>query len=167
MKTWIGIDPGLSGAVARVTDDGQADVFDVPTLSVKASGGKMKTILNEAAMVHLLRLFDGKFHATIENVHAMPGNGIRKPSPSSMFSFGQGFGTWLGILAALEVPYTRVEPKRWKALMLDGLNKGDKDSSRQRALQLFPQLAGELKFKKDADRAEALLIAEYGRRHGA
>ena len=40
----------------------------------------------------------------------------------------------------------------------------DKDSSRARALELWPERAELFKRKKDADRAEAALLAEWGRR---
>lgn len=161
---FVGIDPGLGGAIAFVWGDGTRPlVFDTPTLEVKR-GRSVKRIHNEAAMAGILRECSNAMHATIEAVHAMPGNGLRQPSISSMFNFGQGYGTWLGILAALGIAHDRVPPRRWKEVMLAGLIRGEKDNSRMRALQLWPALADELKRKKDDGRAEALLLAEYGRR---
>jgi len=150
----IGIDPGLDGAVAYLGGESGAGVLDSPSLRV---GTKRQH--DPAGMVRLIRAYDGcELHATIEAQSARPGQGV-----TSMFSAGKGFGLWLGILAALNVPYTLVTPQRWKAAMLDGMAR-DKDASRLRATQLWPALAAQLALKKHHGRAEALLIAEHGRR---
>lgn len=154
----IGIDPGLDGAVAVLTG---ADLvlFDTPTLNVKgASGNRREYHLN--AMAGFLRMYAARATAYIENVHAMPGQGVR-----SMFTMGLGLGAWMGILAGLEIPVTRVTPQRWKGVMLDGMGK-DKDAGRLRAMQLRPNDASRFERKKDDGRADAYLIAEYGRRIG-
>jgi crossover junction endodeoxyribonuclease RuvC len=107
-------------------------------------------------MVQLLRPYaDGRAHAVIEEAQAMPGQGVR-----SMFTIGVGFGVWLGLLATLDIPYTRVRPSVWKPSM--GLRGQDKEAARLRAQQLFPQ--ADLRHKRDHGKAEALLLAEYGRR---
>ena len=83
----------------------------------------------------------------------MPGQGVR-----SMFTVGVGFGVWLGLLGALEIPYTRVQPAVWKRKL--ALQNSDKETARLLAQQLFP--AADLRLKKHHDRAEALLLALYG-----
>jgi hypothetical protein len=83
----------------------------------------------------------------------MPGQETR-----STFTVGLGFGIWLGVLAALALPYTRVRPAIWKRAL--GLGK-DKEQARLRAMQLFPQ--ADLRRKRDHGRAEALLLAWWGR----
>jgi hypothetical protein len=45
----------------------------------------------------------------LEESQAMPQQGTR-----SMFVTGVGFGLWLGILAAVQLPYTRIRPAVWK-----------------------------------------------------
>ena len=67
-----------------------------------------------------------------------------------------------GVLAGLGIPYELVTPQKWKRAM--GVPSGDKSSSRPVALRLFPSLAAELRLKKDHGKADALLIAGYGRR---
>ena len=149
----IGIDPGLTGAVA-VLPEGR--FFDTPVAQVKKGGKKVYLV---ADMVSILGIVDRQnAHVYIEDVHAMPGQGV-----SSSFSFGRGFGLWEGIVAALGIPYTLVSPVRWKRAMMDGMGK-EKGASRVRAGQLFPHLANQLTRVKDHGRADALLIAEYGRR---
>src|SRR5207249_11958301 len=88
----------------------------------------------------------------LEEAQSMPGQGVR-----SMFTVGMGFGRWLGILAAVGLPYTRVRPQVWKRTL--GLGK-DKEQARLRAQQLYPG-AGQRR-KKDQGRADALLLAHYG-----
>ena len=74
----------------------------------------------------------------------------------------------LGALEAtiqlLEVPMTIVEPTAWKKF--HQLRGGDKEASRQRALQLFPAAHALLARRKDHGRAEAALIALAGVNHG-
>ena len=87
----------------------------------------------------------------------MPGQGTR-----SMFVCGYGYGCWLDILAALQVPYTAVRPGVWKRRL--GLG-ADKEQSRLRAQQLFP--GADLRRKRDHGRAESLLLAYWGWRTAA
>jgi len=105
-------------------------------------------------MVALLTPYAGAgLQVLIEASQAMPGQGVR-----SMWTTGYGYGLWLGILAALQLPYTPVRPVVWKKAV--GLGK-DKEQARLRAQQLFP--AADLRRKRDHGRAEALLLAWYGR----
>lgn len=156
----IGIDLGLGGAVA-VFDDGEPfGLHDMPVLDVGA-GKKTKREYNLAELSNLLKKHtDGEKRvlAILEKVHAMPGQGV-----SSMFKFGFGAGAVEGVLAALQIPYEKVAPVRWKKVMMGDMGK-DKDAARQRAIQLFPDMSQQMSRKKDHGRAEALLLAEYLRR---
>ncbi len=156
---FVGIDPGLSGALAAVTDSGDfVSVHDTPTLTVKKGGGKKRVYL-ESEMVKIVEGLMTCYEIRlvgIENVHAMPKQGV-----VSVFSLGTGFGLWLGIIAALKLPYERIETGKWKREM--GLASGsDKNASIITAGRLFP--TAPLSRKRDSDRAEALLLAEYLRR---
>lgn len=138
----LGIDPGKSGAFALISPGNeQVSVHDF-------------TEFND--VVKLLSGYDIR-HAFIEKVHAMPGQGV-----CSMFSFGENFGTWKGILIALQIPFTQVAPQTWKKSMLKDMPK-EKSSSVQRCLQLYPQMVDSFKRKKDHNRADAILIASYGK----
>jgi len=158
---FLGIDPGISGAVAAVSDAGIViAVADTPSILVK-KGPKNRNVYMASGMVDILADIQAKENVravALENVHAMPGQGV-----TSMFSMGMGFGIWLGILAALKLPHDRIEPVVWKRAM--GIPSGtDKSGSVTRALQLFPEASRDLQRKKDHGRAEALLLAEYLRR---
>jgi hypothetical protein len=152
---YLGVDPGFSGALAMIHLD-TVKVWDAPTLTV---GEKRQMDLH--AMRTLLAQWQGvaaQVRVFIEKVHSMPGSSGR-----SMFTFGQGYGEWRGEVVALGYSLTVVEPARWKGAMMDGLGK-EKDAARYRAALLFPQVAHMFSRKQDDGRAEALLIAEYGRR---
>ena len=152
-----GIDPGLEGAVALITYWGDVVLLaDTPVLKIQV-GKSIKSEYNETAMSNLFTN-EGIIRiqrVVIEDVHAMPGQGV-----VSVFRFGVGYGLWRGILTAHKISYDRVPPQTWKRVMMEGLGK-DKDASLLRAQQLFP--TADLHLKKHHGRAEALLMAEYGR----
>ncbi len=154
---FIGIDPGFDGAVAVLDDDGPVvAVCDTPTLVVTGAGDKSKRVYNVSAMLDILAPYAGiPARVMLEQVHAMPGQGVR-----SMFVFGEGLGLWQGILAALQIPYEMVPPRRWQSILLHGMGKG-KDAARVKAMRLFPTV--DLSLKKHAGRADAILLAEYSR----
>jgi len=153
----IGIDPGQTGAVAVILGNGAVHLHDTPTESVKKGKGN-KTEYLPSAMADIIADYEKHdIHVFLESVHSMPGQGV-----SSTFNFGKGYGIWIGILAALNIPYTLVTPQAWKKVMM--LGNSDKDAARGRAQQLFPESSKELSLKKHIGRADALLIAEYGRR---
>lgn len=159
----IGIDPGLDGAVSIIYENGGVVFFDTETLDI-VSGRKKKREYNINANADILRLplqvfTKGNIVVILEKIHSMPGQGVR-----SMFSMGEGFGMWKGIIAGLNLSMELITPQKWKKAMMDGMGK-EKDASRQRAIQLFPQCSENLKLKKHHGRADALLIAEWGRRN--
>ena len=145
-KSYIGIDPGASGAVALLTTDGEALVEDYPGDAVAAAD-----LIRQWRAVHKIEL------ACLESVHAMPKQGV-----SSMFKLGQNFGSWQGILAALGIPHVLVRPQAWQAGVL---SKGDgpdtKTQSLAAARRRWPDL--ELTRKKDHGRADALHLAAHAR----
>ncbi len=166
---YIGIDPGLDGALAfiwycSVRDRPPVtvvDVADAPTVTVEKSNRKNKREYVIAEMASQLRTvldYPALPYAVIEKVHAMPGQGV-----SSMFSMGYGCGLWEGLLAAFRIPYQRVTPQAWQKVMLAGEGRG-KDAARLAAQRLYPKEAYRFEQKKDDGRADALLMAEYCRR---
>jgi crossover junction endodeoxyribonuclease RuvC len=151
-KYWLGIDPGLQGAVAILDAAGAlVALHDVPTLTLVTSRGTRHEY-DLPGMAALLAPYGQNAHVLIEEAQAMPGQGVR-----SMFMIGLGFGAWLGMLGAFGLAHTRVRPAVWKRRL--GL-PGDKEAARLRAIQLFP--AADLRRKHDHGRAEALLLAYWG-----
>ena len=150
----IGIDPGLSGAIAVLDDQKVKRIFDMPVMS---EGKKNKRQLNSALLVSLLKENINSKEDTIivvEQVNAMPGQGV-----TSMFNFGQTFGAIKGISAALGLPIFFVRPAKWKKHF--ELINSTKDASRTKAIEMYPALSDELSKKKDVNKSDAILIARF------
>lgn len=155
----LGIDPGLSGAAALVHAP-QCNplaarilaLHDMP-LGAAKQGKTIKNHLDLAALAKLMALpvFDMPDAAAIEEVHAMPGQGV-----TSMFRFGYAAGAVAGIAAAHGLPVHFIRPQEWQTLA--GVRQG-KGASRLRASQLFPAHAAAFGRVKDHGRADAALIA--------
>ena len=150
----IGIDPGLSGAIAVLENNKVLNIFDIPVMS---EGKKNKRQLNSAHLVNLLKENINKEEevaVVVEQVNAMPGQGV-----TSMFNFGQTFGAIKGICAALELPIFFVRPSKWKKHF--ELINSSKDSSRTKVIEMYPSISSRLSRKKDVNKADAILIARY------
>ena len=150
----IGIDPGLSGAIAILEDNKIKELFDMP---VMPDGKKNKRQLNSALLVKLIKNSIKNLDDTVmivEQVNAMPGQGV-----TSMFNFGQTFGAIKGICAALGLPIFFVRPAKWKKHF--ELINSSKDSSRTKAIEMYPTLSNQLAKKKDVNKSDAILIARF------
>ena len=141
----MGIDPGVSGAVAFYFPDypTRISVYDVPSVGKE---------INAPALAQLIKQYKPTI-CYIESVNAMPKQGV-----TSSFNFGQAYGCVRGVVAAAGVPTVLVTPRKWKAFFaLDS----DKEKSRRLAIMKWPN-GGHFNRKKDDGRAEAALIALYG-----
>ncbi len=154
MKVVIGIDPGVTGAIAVLNAENRSivELVDMPTApdrngrKQKVSGSGIARLLNPYPKDSVQRVF-------LERVSAMPGQGV-----TSMFNFGRAFGAAESAIAALSLPLSYVTPQQWKrSARLIGQHK---DASRGRVLDLYPD--ADVRRKKDNGRADAVLIALYG-----
>ena len=153
----FGIDPGISGAISILENKKVIEVFDMPTM---IDGKKNKKQVNGSQVTNIIkgRLKDNKDNkegiVVVEHVNAMPGQGV-----TSMFNFGQSFGVIKGICSALSLPIYFVRPSKWKKHF--NLIKTNKDASRTKVIDVYPEISSKLSRKKDANKAEAILIARY------
>ena len=150
----IGIDPGLSGAIAILDDSKIKELFDMP---VMPDGKKNKRQLNSALLVKLINDNIKNLENTVmvvEQVNSMPGQGV-----TSMFNFGQTFGAIKGICAALGLPIFFVRPAKWKKHF--ELINSSKDASRTKAIEMYPSISDQLSKKKDVNKSDAILIARF------
>ncbi len=151
----IGIDPGLTGAIAILEDKKVINLLDMP---VMAEGKKNKRQLNSAQLVNIIKentlKKEEEIVVVVEQVNAMPGQGV-----TSMFNFGQTFGAIKGVCAALELPIYFVRPSKWKKYF--ELINSSKDSSRTKTIEMYPTLSNQLSKKKDVNKSDAILIARY------
>ncbi len=147
-----GVDPGLTGAIALLHDDGRFfGVFDMPTM---AKGSGKKRCVNAADLSKILSdQHEMTVKVVLERVSAMPKQGV-----SSVFSFGESYGVCRGVVAALGIPLEQVTPQAWKKKF--SLIGKDKDAARTLAIETWP--LAPLSRKKDQGRADALLIAKFG-----
>jgi crossover junction endodeoxyribonuclease RuvC len=90
----------------------------------------------------------------IEQVSAMPGQGV-----TSMFNFGQSFGVIKGVCSAMQLSMHFVRPTKWKKYF--SLIKSEKDASRTKVIEIHPYISSKLSKKKDANKADAILIASF------
>jgi crossover junction endodeoxyribonuclease RuvC len=154
----IGIDPGLSGAIAVINGNDDLIIFDMPTMTVERNG-KAKRQVSASVLAQILKTAKSDdCHVFVEKVSAMAGQGV-----TSVFSFGRSFGMIEGILAALHMPVTYVAPATWVKAVHRGAGK---DASRSRAMELFPDNQADFKRVKDDGRSDASLIAYWGKHHG-
>ena len=152
----IGIDPGINGAICLFKDGKIVDVFEMPKMAV---GKKNKSQVNASQIFNeIQKAVEGedktKVIAVIEQVSAMPGQGV-----TSMFNFGQSFGVLKGICSAMQLPTYFVRPAKWKKYF--NLINSEKDASRTKAIQIFPYISSQLSKKKDANKADAILLASF------
>jgi crossover junction endodeoxyribonuclease RuvC len=151
----IGIDVGVNGALSIVGATGDLiAVFDMPCL---ADGPKGRRAINAALLAELV----AKAHATqafVESIGPRPQEGA-----VGAFSFGRCKGIVEGVLAALDVPVRFIAPPVWKRIIGIPPGKvGTKDMARSEAIRRWPHHAALFARVKDADRAEAALIAIAG-----
>ena len=150
----IGIDPGLSGAIAVMHNKKVINMYDMP---VMAEGKKNKRQLNSSQLVNILTdniSGDEEAIVVVEQVNAMPGQGV-----TSMFNFGQTFGAIKGVCAALKLPIFFVRPSKWKKHF--ELINSSKDSSRTKVIEMYPTLSAQLTKKRDVNKSDAVLIAKF------
>ena len=150
----LGIDPGVSGALSVYEHKKLVEVLDMPTMS---EGKKNKKQINSAQLsLEIKKRINGSNEnaVVIEHVTAMPGQGV-----TSMFNFGQSFGVIKGICSALNLPVYFVRPVKWKKHF--NLIGSSKDASRTKAIEMFPSFSDNMARKKDANKADAILIGRY------
>ena len=152
----IGIDPGISGSICFFKD---GKILEVIEMSTMTDGKKNKKQLNGAQIFNEIkkRIINNELRdirVIIEQVSAMPGQGV-----TSMFNFGQSFGVIKGICSAMELPIFYVRPAKWKKHF--NLINSEKDASRTKVIDMFPIISNKLSRKKDNNKADAILIAQY------
>jgi hypothetical protein len=154
--TFIGIDPGLHGALAWMDGERrQIEVRDCPLTAGEYDFFGMWKAFETACA-------SGPAIVVMEKVHSMPSDG-----KASAFSFGVGYGAWLAICGMFRIPPNLVAPQTWKRVMLAGI-ANDKRAEAMALKQRFQghpicaQLHGPRGGLRDG-RVDALFLAEYAR----
>lgn len=163
----IGVDPDVSGAIAvlRPTENDDNDsqssalVFDSPHVKVLI-GKRTRRRLDAKSIVHLLKSFNAPIGTTAYLEQSIP---FPQDGKQGWWSGGFGYGLWIGVLVASGFTVVPVPSAVWKNEFRLCGSRTSKDDSRQLASTLYPSMSPLLKRKKDHGRAEALLIAAYGK----
>jgi crossover junction endodeoxyribonuclease RuvC len=157
---FVGIDPGKSGNVCILYPSKKLEMYETPVNDKQYDIPRMYAILKGIKEVSK----DCGLYLVMERSTAMPGQGS-----VSMFSFGMGFGIWLGLINALEISYALVHPRTWTKYMLEGAPGEGKDRAFSVARRLFPEWKPRVSRKGDIpkvekEKADAILLADYARR---
>ncbi len=150
----LGIDPGVSGAIAILSDAGELmAIEDMPALP---DGAKGRQAVNAPLLAAIVRASNAS-RAYCELVGPRPGDGA-----VGAFGFGRSRGVIEGVLGAAGVPVVMIAPPVWKRAAGIAPGRENKDAARAAAIARWPALAGLFARKGDVDRAEAALIALAG-----
>ena len=141
-RVFIGIDPGVSGGIGIIYNDRAIVKATPPTIK------EMADIVQEIIDISP----DIPMYAIIEQVHSMPAQGVK-----SVFTFGQNYGSWLGILALARIPYIQVTPHKWMKHYgsMPKEKKDRKNHLKHLGQQRFPNIKITLKT------SDAILLANY------
>lgn len=162
----IGVDPGLTGALALLTNHGLQACHDMPTMIRGAGTGAVKNQVDPSGLAAILRAWmegHDKNEAMVviesQTVVRLPGN--KMLGGASAFSLAYTAGIIEGVVATLNLPRDLVPPVTWKkALGLTAKGADKKALARAMAQRLYPE--ADLHRVADHNRAEAILIARYG-----
>jgi crossover junction endodeoxyribonuclease RuvC len=153
----IGIDIGLTGAIAAVDSHQTCAIRDLPLheRDRRIDGAAFIRLVRELVPAGMTAI------AVIEDVRPRQvGNGGRHfNSSASQASLSLSRGIITGALDIARIGVEVVQPQAWKRKL--GLLKASKDDSIAKACDLYP--LADIRLKKHHNRAEALLIAHYGR----
>ena len=163
MKTYIGIDPGLSGAMVAVNSAGEV----VGQMVMPRANGSKGPLDVKCILAWLIEVKSGsKATASLERVSTRPGQ-----SATSTLTSGVNWGRLDALLTALGIRYDTPTPQQWKRKL--GLPKRPARERQQAKLDavelashLFPslELTPGKKTTPHDGLADAALIAEYARR---
>lgn len=154
MKVWVGIDPGLKGALCAL--DENMRILDLVDMPVDEDG------VNAIEVMRWLEKWEQP-KVALEKGQAMPGQGV-----ASCFNYGHGCGVLYAVCRVMGLSVTMVRPQTWTKVVHQGTDGGDaKERSRVAAMRLWPEerwgVEGRRKRPHDG-RIDAALVAEWARR---
>lgn len=168
-KLYIGIDPGKNGFITVFQNDAKSFI-PIPLI------GKEYDIKELSNIFQFFNKVDTKTYCVLEDVHALFG-----ASAGSTFEFGFGLGLLEALLVANDIPYSKIQPKKWQKQMFEGIAEVTKPSSTGKtqrtdtkamaliaAKRMFPDIdlrASDRSKKPHDGKVDSLLMCEYCRRN--
>lgn len=165
----VGCDPGLSGAWAVVGPQGLLGVFDLPTMPIPGVGPKAKVQkkIDARAFCSALRKAcpaeEGKPTFVIEAVGTMGGANNAVQTQGSLL---RTLGALETVAECMGWPVVYVSPQMWKrkfGLIDSKLTATQRKAKSLEVARRLYQGCTDLKLAKHHNRAEATLLAHYGR----
>ena len=158
---FIGIDPGIAGAVAIMLNEATISITDCPATTVEMStilypfrgATNVRVALEEVPKVINRRATPSEQKRGIKFV-MVPATELR-----------MNYGEWRGILTAHRIPFETVPPKKWQSILDGAKKKGTKFRAFDMAQRLYPN--AELKGPRGGvkyGRSDALTMAEWLKR---
>lgn len=178
---YIGIDPGAEGAMAVLFDD-RTWLLDAPVIRqdgrarpdvplmltdihrVKAAASAACIVAIEVPVPLRNWARNGADQSPCPRCGQRPGGEVRGTIANAQLN--KLVGLWAGLFAALDCEVIEVRPHVWKGALLRGMPDTGKESAMKLAVMMHPEVGQYLKRKKDNNRAEALLIAEWCKLNG-
>lgn len=171
---FIGIDPGLHGGIATISQEGIITAISIPAVTIQKNG-KTRTIYNHTELGNIFRKI-GKHvcFAVLEEQQPRPlyykdkQGKVKKQGATSLYTTGCGFCLLKQALVDFEISHEIISPKDWQRdFGITGKKGNTKTQSIEICKRLFPNLSllPTPKSRKDSDGlADAALIAEFARR---
>jgi crossover junction endodeoxyribonuclease RuvC len=157
----LGIDPGLTGGLAIIKDDGSLFTYAVmPSYKVQTKrGGSHRHIDIRVLDLWMEGRLDVIDRCYLELAASRPGQGAQ-----STFKFGQVFGAIEAVLVLRKIPYQLVHPATWSCKIHAGISKTikPKDRSKMVMKRMYPNLVNDVVHDGVID---AFLIAQWGRQY--
>ena len=161
MTTFVGVDPGLSGAFG-VIDGEHIYGIPIPTFWYTLKSGKRRRQYDFIAIRKILEVRKDAI-VRIEEQFPFPGQGV-----VSQFTTGFGYGLLLGLLCGLDITTKMVHAKVWEK---EFFKRASEKTTKEQALEvvkvLYPNIdlySSERSTVPHTGIVDAVLIAEYGRR---
>lgn len=160
IKKFMGIDPGLKGAIAIITDSSAPNVVFADEM-YKTSNNEIDIKKIMMKMQEITTVYGQISFCFLEKAQAMSKQGV-----ISTFNYGKGYGMLRAFLEIYNIPFQEIHPMKWKKEF--SLVKTTKDDSISVARKMFPELTDESfitpRGRKKDGIAEALLLAEFCKR---
>jgi hypothetical protein len=158
----IGIDPGLTGAIARVEHTGNASVRDMP-IRPKQGHGKVRNEVDPKAMQAILRELVPADETGIVVMEAL--NTFAGGSVQTMGSLEATKAVILTVAELSGFDVALVTPRAWQSFF--GIRKNETEDTKKQSLRIARELFGVdlCPLAKHDGRSDALLIARYAQRN--
>lgn len=162
MSLFIGIDPGIRGAIARTDHAGNSAVRDMP-IRPKQGNGKVRNEVDPKALQAILRELVPAHETGIVVMEAL--NTFAGGSVQTMGSLEATKAVILTVAELSGFDVALVAPRAWQSFF--GIRKTEREDTKKQSLRIARELFGvELcPLAKHDGRADALLIARYAQRH--